>query len=206
MLEIVSVIVSFLALAISAVTAWLTLFRRGTVRMTHPAIVAFAHDTSPIICPKVFLRTLLYSTAQKGQVIESIFIKLRHGESDQIFSFWGYGESSSLVRGSGLYVGQEGVAYYHHFLLPDDGTNYSFLSGNYTLETYATLVGRKQPCLLNTLHLSLTEDQSNALRDTSTDIFFDWGPESKIYHATISKKNDVTNPLSSLLAKNKVNA
>ena len=113
MLEIVSAVVSCLALTISAITAWLTLFRRGTVRMTQPIMVAFVHDPSPQkISPKVFFRTLLYSTSQRGQVVESMFVKLKRGESIQTFSFWVYGERAALVRGSGIYVGREGVACY----------------------------------------------------------------------------------------------
>jgi hypothetical protein len=50
-----------------------------------------------------------------------------------------YGEDS-LARGSGLYVGENGVVCDHHFLLPDDGTKFDFLRGEYKLEVYASLV------------------------------------------------------------------
>jgi hypothetical protein len=62
----ISVVVSTLALTISMVTAWLTLFRRGTVRMTRPTAIYFGADGSVDSSPKVYLRTLLYSTAKRG--------------------------------------------------------------------------------------------------------------------------------------------
>jgi len=49
--------VSILALTISVVTAWLTLFRRGTVRMTRPTAIYFGADGSASSSPKVYLRT-----------------------------------------------------------------------------------------------------------------------------------------------------
>jgi hypothetical protein len=138
--QTISIVVSVLALAISVATAWLTLFRRGTVRMTQPTTIYFGADASSSPSPKVYLRTLLYSTAKRGQIIESMFVKLRRGESIQTFNIWVYGEGS-LARGSGLYVGENGVTCNHHFLLPADGTKFEFLPGEYKVEVYASLAG-----------------------------------------------------------------
>ena len=91
----ISVVVSTLALTISMVTAWLTLFRRGTVRMTRPTAIYFGADGSVDRSPKVYLRTLLYSTAKRGQIVESMFVKLCRGESIQTFNIWVYGEASN---------------------------------------------------------------------------------------------------------------
>ena len=53
--------ISVLALTLSSVTAWLTLFRRGTVKMTQPTVIFFGPDSprsaSEIPLPKIFLRT-----------------------------------------------------------------------------------------------------------------------------------------------------
>lgn len=58
---------------------------------------------------KIYLRTLLYSTAKRGQVLESLHISLQRNESKQNFNIWVYGEKGNLKRGSGLFVAQEGV-------------------------------------------------------------------------------------------------
>src|SRR5271170_5792354 len=177
----ISVVVSTLALTISMVTAWLTLFRRGTVRMTRPTAIYFGADGSVDPSPKVYLRTLLYSTAKRGQIVESMFVKLRRGESVQTFNVWVYGEAS-LARGSGLYVGENGVTCNHHFLLPADGTKFEFLPGEYKVEVYASLVGVKQPLLLYVTVLSVSEQTAKQLQDTEYGVYFDWGPDSRHYH------------------------
>ena len=96
--QTISIVVSVLALAISVATAWLTLFRRGTVRMTQPTTIYFGADASSSPSPKVYLRTLLYSTAKRGQIIESMFVKLRRAESIQTFNIWAGGAAFGRVR------------------------------------------------------------------------------------------------------------
>ncbi|MHA7871490.1 MAG: hypothetical protein ACX939_03980, partial [Hyphococcus sp.] len=75
----ISVLISAIALAVSAFTAWYTLFRRGALKMTQPTIVFFGPDVSrhseKTPPPKVFLRTLLFSTGKRGRMIESMHVK-----------------------------------------------------------------------------------------------------------------------------------
>jgi hypothetical protein len=87
--------------------------------MTQPTVIFFGPDTpraredTPL--PKVFLRTLLFSTSKRGRVIESMHVALSRNETHQNFNIWVYGDEK-LVRGSGLFVGETGVAATHHFL------------------------------------------------------------------------------------------
>jgi len=116
----------------SAVTAWLTLFRRGTVKMTQPTVIFFGPDNlrsrdEPAL-PKVFLRTLLFATSKRGRVVESMHIALSRNETQQNFNIWVYGDEK-LVRGSGLFVGETGIAANHHFLTPRDGSSFHFTEG-----------------------------------------------------------------------------
>lgn len=110
-----SITISALALGISSLTAWLTLFRRGTVKMTQPTVIYFGPDAprSNSAPPKVFLRTLLFATSKRGRIIESMHVALSRNETHQNFSVWVYGDER-LVRGSGLFVGEAGVAANHH--------------------------------------------------------------------------------------------
>jgi hypothetical protein len=151
--------------------------------MTRPTIVCFARDASAEnaeVIPKVFLRALLYSTSKRGLVVENMFCKLQRGEATQTFSIWAYGDKG-LVRGSGLFVGVEGVAYYHHFMPPSDGSTFEFLPGEYVIQVYASLVGRSRPLLLTEVRLSLSEPQAQALRANEVGVWFDWGPDSQRY-------------------------
>jgi hypothetical protein len=92
MVDPISIAISVSSLAVSSVTAWLTLFRRGTVRMTQPTVIFFgpdaprAHDAAPL--PKVYLRTLLFSTSKRGRVIESMHVAISRNEMHQNFNVW----------------------------------------------------------------------------------------------------------------------
>jgi hypothetical protein len=122
MADPISLTVSVLALVVSSVTAWLTLFRHGTIKMTQPTSIFFGPDSprasDGIALPKVYLRTLLFSTSKRGRVVESMHVALLRNEMHQNFNIWVYGEREKLVRGSGLFVGETGVAANHHFLTP----------------------------------------------------------------------------------------
>jgi hypothetical protein len=179
----VSVAISGLALVVSTATAWLTLLRKGTVRMTQPTVIYFGPDggaEKEDVERKVFLRTLLYSTSKRGQIVESMFVRLRRGESVQTLNIWAYGDDR-LARGSGLYVGSEGLACNHHFLPPADAGRFEFLPGDYVVQVFASLVGKRQPLRLAEAHLHLTEQQANALRSDDSGVYFDWGPDSQRY-------------------------
>ena len=181
---------SVAALIVSCVTAWLTLFRRGALKMTRPAVVYFGAD-GPIKLgetpkTKVFVRALLYSTGKRGCVIESMHATVRRAETVQNFNVWVYGDKE-LTRGSGLFVGETGFATNHHFLLPGDGTHFTFLEGNYQLEVFATLVGQRRPRRLCTLQLAVPGNVAAALLEPSAGVYFDWGPESNSYSFHIKK-------------------
>jgi hypothetical protein len=179
-------LIALIALVISGVTAWLTLFRRGTIRMTQPTLLFFGPDGAggP---PKVFLRTLLYSTAKRGQIVENMFVRLRRAESVQNFNIWVYGDGP-LARGSGLFVGDNGVTCNHHFLLPKDGTHFVFVAGSYTVEACASLVGATGPMLLNRTELTVGHEQADAMKTKGAGVFFDWGPDSRAYHAHVDER------------------
>jgi hypothetical protein len=191
MTEIASLCISVAALAVSAVTAWLTLLRRGTVRMTRPTVVYFGPDGASRqegpAKSKIFLRSLVYSTGKRGHIIESMFATLRRGETRQTFNVWVYGEDK-LARGSGIYVGETGVVCNHHFLLPEDGTRFEFLAGDYRLDVYAALVGRSASLHLCSVSLSISEQAAQKLKDPECGLYFDWGQDSQRYQPHIRKK------------------
>src|ERR1700733_11310457 len=90
MIAAISLAVAVLALFVSALTAWLTLFRRGKLRMTQPTVIYFGQDGGPGKDGKpglkVYLRTLLYATAKRGCIIEGMYICLRRNETRQNFN------------------------------------------------------------------------------------------------------------------------
>jgi hypothetical protein len=98
----IPIFISLAALAVSVSTAWLTFFRSDQLRMTQPTVIFFEPDggieRGKRRRLKVFLRTLLYSTARRGQVVESLHVNLHRGESRQNFSIWVYGQPDDLAR------------------------------------------------------------------------------------------------------------
>ena len=188
MTEWVAAVISGLALVVSSITAWLTLFRPGDLSMTQPTVVFLGPDggrrNSEAPRRKVFLRTLLYSTARRGQTIESMHVNLQRAETKQNFSIWVYGDES-LARGSGMHIGAEGVACNHHFLLPEDGADFYLLEGQYTLRVYAKRVADRNPRELACLQLAITESQARELESDDAGIYFDWGPDQQAYHAHV---------------------
>lgn len=180
MIDHISIIISLLAFGISAATLWLTLLHRGQVRMTRPNVVFFGYDFVPKTTPKIFLRTLLYSTSEKGIVIESMYAKVENNGRAEKFSFWGYGETKNIVPGSGLYVGRSGVAVNHHFVLSVDKPVFEFQEGGYIIDIYARIVGRHKPRRLSRIHVDVNSEQADAL-SREDGLLFELQPESQTY-------------------------
>jgi len=191
MADPLSIAISALALSVSSVTAWLTLFRRGIVKMTQPTVIYFGPDAprsandSPL--PKVYLRTLLFSTSKRGRVIECMYVALSRNETHQNFNIWVHGDER-LVRGSGLFVGETGVAANHHFLTPEDGTSFRFTEGHYRLEVFARLLGDREHTRLFSQTLEISGGLAASLTEASAGLYFDWGPDSSRYLPHVDKR------------------
>lgn len=197
MADPITLSLAVLALAISATTAWLTLFRRGTIKMTQPTVIFFGPDAPRISekgsSPKIFLRCLLFSTSKRGRVIESMHVTLSRNETRQNFNIWVYGDEK-LVRGSGLFVGETGVSANHHFLTPKDGSSFIFSDGTYHLQVFARLLGDQENKLLFAQLLEIKREVSIALEEPGTGLYFDWGPDSSRYLSHIEKRTPSPDP------------
>jgi hypothetical protein len=181
--------ISCLALIASGITLWLTFFRNGRLAMTQPTQIFFGPDGPSFEGgSKVYLRTLLYATAKRGYVLESLHLSLQRNETKQNFNIWVCGEKGDLNRGSGLFVPQEGVTLAHHFLLPEDGANFSFLAGTYSLSVYAKGVGQTQTTRLTLINLSISESIAKALSEPHAGLYFDWSPDQQVYHPHVQQR------------------
>jgi len=159
--------------------------------MTQPTVVFFGPDggtPSRQPRPKVFLRSLLFSTSKRGPVIESLHVRLSRGETRQNFNIWVYGDHDKLLRGSGLFVGETGIATNHHFLLPEDAPKYTFTPGTYIVELFARTLGEKTHRLLFSHAFEVTEPLSKALEEPVCGLYFDWGPDSARYLPHIDRR------------------
>jgi hypothetical protein len=179
----ITIVISLAALIISSLTFWLTRLKRGSVKMTKPTVIFFGPDGVGEKHSKIFIRTLLYSTSDRGQYIENMFIRIQQGGTIQNFNVWIY-DDKGLVRGSGLFINKSGLAYNHHFLLPKDGNNYVFLPGNYTIQVFIEPVNKK-PKKIFECNLELTEEQSDEMKNKECGIYFDWAPNIQSYFSQV---------------------
>lgn len=187
-LEYVSPVVSVAALGISLFTLWFTILRRGEVRSTHPSFIAIRYDFLGKKAPqaKIFHRALLYSTGKRGHAVESLFLRVREGTRRAEFSFWGYGDKD-LVRGSGLFVPENGIATNHHFNPLDTDELFLFSKGTYSLELVAKVAGRDRLFSLWAVTVEMPEGVFGNTIARDTTVFFSWSPEQKRYIASVEQ-------------------
>ncbi|WP_346239555.1 hypothetical protein ABDK00_007540 [Niabella insulamsoli] len=172
--------ISILSLLISALTFWLTRMWKGQLKMTRPTIICLVGKNGNDE-PKVFLRTLLYCTSDKGQYIQNMFIRIHANQAVYDLNVWAYGDSG-LVRGSGLFVSKTGVSIYHHFLLSKN-EQWRPTPGAYKLEVYAENSGNVIKKLFE-YELTVTIEQIAALGNGKV-IYFDWAPNWGKYMSSI---------------------
>lgn len=176
-MSLASIIISSIALLISVATFWLTRVRRGSIKMTKPTIICFVPKNGGDN-PKVFLRTLLYNTSDRGQYVQNIFIQLLKNRSIKNFNVWAYGDKGKgLVRGSGLFVDKTGVEEYHHFLLPTWENDYIFSPGEYTITVFVETVNETPKKIFE--HKLTLDDSENVNRAA---IYFDWESDRQNYY------------------------
>ena len=167
--EIITLIISISSFIFSGLIFWYTSIKKGKLKMTKPTLICLLGENNGDE-PKIFIRTLLYATSERGQYIENMFIRFKSSKTVQNFNVWAYGEDK-IIRGSGIFIDKNGFANYHHFLLPKN-EKFTFSSGEFTLEVFAETVNKKSKKLFEQ-KLSLTEIQTNELQNGSA-IYYNW--------------------------------
>ncbi len=185
-MEILSPIISIIAFCVSLFTAWFTIFRRGTIHCTHPSFIALTYefDERSTVQAKFFLRTLLFSTGKRGLVIENLFLRVREGEREDEFSYWAYGDKE-IVRGGGLFVGENGFLASHRFMPTDARELYVFKEGHYQVELVAKIFGRKKLLTISTFALDLPKKAFGYPISSKDQVYFEWSTEQNKYIRTI---------------------
>jgi hypothetical protein len=172
---------SGVALLLSIFTLWVTQFRHGQLRMTQPTLLCLRRE-KPYGVPKLFLRTLMYSTASKGLVVESMFLRIKNSYGTYVFDFWGHTESGKLTLGSGVFASSTGSAADHHFSPRQDANRFVFTSGEYRVEVFAAVVGQAEPRRLKEVTFTVDVSQSAELTQIhDTELFLFWNAERRGY-------------------------
>ncbi|MBS9463402.1 hypothetical protein KIM67_13370 [Flagellimonas sp. 389] len=180
-MDYISLSISLAILTISGLTFWLSRIKKGTVKMTRPTMIYFGVDSKGQ--KKIGIRTLLYSTSEKGKYVQYMYVQLQRRETVQNFNVWSY-KNNGLVLGSGLFVNKTGVSCDHSFLLPKDGTHYTFLSGDYVLQVFIEAIDEK-PKKIFEQRLLLTPQQQEAMELKNGTVYFNWAPNTQNYFSHI---------------------
>jgi hypothetical protein len=191
LLEHLSPVISVIALIVSLFTAWFTILRRGSLRSTHPSLLAFCYEIGPgesVPLAKIFLRTLLFSTGKRGHVIEGLFLSVQEGSRQEEFAFWGHGETSNLVRGSGLFIPETGIGTNHHLNPVRHDVVFRFSQGTYKLELFAKLIGRESPVSLWRIEVDLPDGPFSSTIARDTMVFFNWSLEHRRNVASVQSR------------------
>jgi hypothetical protein len=172
---------------LSGYALWVAQFNHGRLKMTQPTLLCLRRELTPPI-PKIFLRTLLFTTGNKGTVIQSMFLRVHHPGGTFTFDFWGHTEGGKLTLGSGLFVGPTGVACDHHFNPRRGSDDFLFLDGQYRIEVFAADIRRSKPELPMELNFTVDAQQAAELiQITDTELFLLWNADSCIYEGRVER-------------------
>ncbi|MBI3641369.1 MAG: hypothetical protein HY222_03135 [Thaumarchaeota archaeon] len=183
MIDPFSLAVAAGSFAISIVTLYLTYFQRGKLKMTRPTALFFARD-GPDGQFKIVVTALLYNTAKRGQVVESMLIKLIRDGSVTTFGEWIYWEGNKVHLG-GVKIGEEGRTLFDHFLLSDVTNSFNFTMGKYLLEIYALQVGIKAPTKLFHTKFIIDAEAAEAIKPEGLGFALLWNQDTQSYKTQI---------------------
>lgn len=185
LLSAISIVISLVALGIAATTLWLTHFQRGELLLSQPTIFFFGWDIGDRTVAKITFRSVLFCTSERGLVLENLYLRVVNQSGSFVFSFWGYDDGKGMVRGSGVYVGETGIAAYHHFTPGVDDNDFEFVVGEYSVEVWAKIFNSKDAVLLGSYSFEVEDDKqiAEALSHSQRGVIWDWMPDNRRYVA-----------------------
>jgi hypothetical protein len=189
-ISILGVLFSVLAIGVSVTNLWLSQLKNGKILMTRPTIFFFGFDPDDRPIPKIFMRSLLFSTANNGCVLENMYLLVKSPTSESIYSFWGHTNSdgNNLTRGSGLYIPKNGFLANHHFNPdPSKGVTNPFPIGIYEIDVIARQFGDSTNRKLGRFELQLDEKMSVALNQENNGVMWSLNPIDQSYHAELRR-------------------
>jgi hypothetical protein len=186
--------IALAALGVSLFNLWTTHLRRGRVCMTPPTVVYIGRDGAENR-HKIYLRTLLFSTSVRGNVIESMHITVHQQPLDtelsSVFDYWAYGETGKLSVGGGLYVGQSGVALNHHFVLSRRvAQDFVWWNAPCRIQVFARVRGKRAPQLLHEVKIEISAQLAALLAQVlDAGVFFEWGSDATDYFSYAERRS-----------------
>jgi len=197
MTQITAIALSVASFLWSFYTLWITQLRRGRLEMTKPTMIFMGREgrggrEDPSLWPKIYLRTLLYCTADRGCIVENMHLIVHNEYGAYPFDFWAYGGEAKLAKGSGLFVPRTGVALHHHFVLNRNEHNFLFVGGDYRIEVFAKIAGQAHATKLTEIKIALVGEQSPAMiQIPDMGLFFELDAVSNGYASRIERRPEI---------------
>jgi hypothetical protein len=118
-----------------------------------------------------------------------MYLRLHQHEWSYIFDYWAYGEAGKLLVGSGLFVGQSGVTYDHHFALRRGSDQFYWWDGDYRIEVFASIVGKPRPQKLLEIKFTFASEQAAQMAQIlDMAAFFEWNAETQRYAGYVERR------------------
>lgn len=185
----IAIIISTASLLLSIITLWITQFRHGRLKMTQPTLLCLKRET-PSNLPKIFLRSLLFTTGPQGHVVEAMYLNVHQPAGEFTFDFWGHTEGGKLTLGSGLFVGPGGSANDHHFNLHRGSEHFLFADGDYKIEVFAVIAGHSSPHKLADLAFTIDGQQAAELiQITDMELYLQWDARTRQYEGHTERRS-----------------
>lgn len=187
-------LISLIALVASLGALYKSYLEVGDVKMVRPSMIVFAHDQRggwPEPSPaKVVLRSLLFGTSERGRIIESLYLAVRHEDERHTFHSWTVRQEGALDTGGGLYVPRSGVLAWHYFLVLPDRPHFRWSAGKYQLQLLARLVGTRGTRVIWKGELQLPPDMELDGQSDSLQVWFNLDPTTGSYVPTVEYRTE----------------
>ena len=185
--NLMTFVVAILALLVAGWNMWLSQIRRGHIYLSQPTIFFFGWDGIGDYTPKIMFRSALFSSGNRGRILESLHLVVKSTGTVSEFPFWGYDDGKGMVKGSGLFVGSTGHIAYHHFTPGSDDDAFSFSDRKYEIEVWAKLFGKLANVKLGHYNFEIPEQSSVlSLSEKEIGIMWNWSPAQRKYSPEIS--------------------
>jgi hypothetical protein len=123
----------------------------------------------------------LYSTAKRKIAVETLWMTVAHAGEEHVLADWFYKERDEAFP-SGLNVGEDGRALYHHFYLPAHSPLYPWPPGEYHLKVHARIAGRaREITLFDSPALLLPSTPGEKSPRPGEGFSFNWSPTERRY-------------------------
>ena len=191
LLSIVSITIALVALVLSVLNLWVSQFRKGKLLLSQPTIIFFGWDDVGKAAPKIMIRSALFSTGNRGHVVENLHVKLHNKQGEWDFPYWGYDDGKGMVKGSGLFIGVSGQSAYHHFNPIHEYDDFFYEIGANKIEVWAQNYGDLRQKLLGTYQVDLNDkDMHSALAHHEAGVTWDWSPTDGVYYPSVVRKRN----------------